>query len=100
MKLTKRSLIQIIKEEIGNIREGHDEGEVEDHEPGKAPLSQEAKDFIVDSIHDMLRQLEDMKIDRYEHYWTILGVIRDDAIDSYSHPNKLSYSDPGFSDDE
>ena len=48
----------------------------------------------------MLRQLEDMGFDRYKHYWTILGVIRDQAIDSYNHPDKLSYSDPGFSDDE
>ena len=51
MKLTKQKLINLIKEEIENIREGHD---------GKAPLSEEAEDLVVDSIHAMLRQLEDM----------------------------------------
>ena len=90
MKLTKQKLINLIKEEIGNIREGHD---------GKAPLPEEAKDLIIDSIHAMLRQLEDMGFDRYKHYWTILDVIQDDAIDSYSHPDKESWAEPGGSED-
>tara|TARA_R100001443_G_scaffold40327_1_gene53781 strand:- start:122 stop:397 length:276 start_codon:yes stop_codon:yes gene_type:complete len=91
MKLTKQKLINLIKEEVGKVTEGDD---------GKAPLTEEAEDLIVNSIHGMLRQLEDMGFNRYKHFWTILDVIRDQAIDSYSHPDKLSYSDPGFSDDE
>ena len=90
MKLTKQKLINLIKEEIENIREGHD---------GKAHLSEEAEDLVVDSIHAMLRQLEDMGFDRYKHYWTILNVIQDDAIDSYSHPDKESWAEPGGSED-
>ena len=90
MKLTKQKLINIIKEEVGKVTEGHD---------GKAPLAEEAEDLIVDSIHAMLRQLEDMGFDRYKHYWTILDVIRDDAIDSYSHPGKESWAEPGGSED-
>ena len=92
MKLTKKTLINLIKEEIGKVIEGEDEG--------KAPVSDEVQEFIVDFIHDMLRQLEDMGVDRDKHYWTIQNVITDDAYDSYKHPNKLSYSDPGFSGDE
>ena len=90
MRFTKQKLISIIKEEIGKVTEGHD---------GKAPLSEEAEDLIVDSIHAMLRQLEDMGFSRYKHYWTILGVIQDDAIDSYSHPDKESWAEPGGSED-
>ena len=90
MKLTKQKLINLIKEEIGNIKEGHD---------GKAPLSEEAEDLIVDSIHAMLRQLEDMGFSRYKHSWTIQNVISDDAMDSYSHPDKESYPEPGGSED-
>ena len=90
MKLTKEKLVQLIKEEIGNIKEGSD---------GREPLSEEAQDLIVDSIHEMLRQLEDMGMSHYKHYWTILDVIRDDAIDSYSHPDKESWVEPGGSED-
>lgn len=90
MKLTKKTLVKIIKEELGKVTEGHD---------GKAPLSEEAEDLIIDSIHAMLRQLEDMGFSRYKHYWTILNVIQDDAIDSYSHPDKESWAEPGGSED-
>ena len=90
MKLTKQKLIKLIKEEIRNIKEGHD---------GKAPLPEEAQGLIIDSIHEMLRQLEDMGMSHYKHYWTILDVIRDDAIDSYSHPDKESWLEPGGSED-
>lgn len=90
MKLTKSTLVKLIKEEIVRVSEGHD---------GKAALSGEAEDLIVDSIHAMLRQLEDMGFSRYKHYWTILDVIRDDAIDSYSHPDKESWTEPGGSED-
>ena len=90
MKLTKKTLVRLIKEELGKVTEGHD---------GKAPLAEEAEDFIVDSIHAMLRQLEDMGFNRYKHYWTILDVIRDDAFDSYSHPGKESWAEPGGSGD-
>tara|TARA_Y100000004_G_C8680929_1_gene313342 strand:+ start:160 stop:435 length:276 start_codon:yes stop_codon:yes gene_type:complete len=90
MKLTKQKLINIIKEEVGKVTEGHD---------GNAPLSEEAEDLIVDSIHAMLRQLEDMGFSRSKHYWTIQNVITDDAIDSYSHPDKESWAEPGGSED-
>ena len=90
MKLTKKTLVRLIKEELGKDTEGHD---------GKAPLAEEAEDLIVDSIHAMLRQLEDMGFNRYKHYWTILDVIRDDAMDSYSHPDKESWAEPGGSED-
>ena len=90
MKLTKQKLIKLIKEEVGKVTEGHD---------GKAPLTEGAEDLIVDSIHAMLRQLEDMGFSHYKHYWTILDVIRDDAIDSYSHPDKESWAEPGGSED-
>ena len=90
MKLTKEKLVQLIKEEIGKIKEGS---------AGREPLSEDAANLIIDSIHDMLRQLEDMGFDRYKHYWTILDVIRDDAIDSYSHPDKESWAEPGGSED-
>jgi hypothetical protein len=90
MKLTKQKLINLIKEEIGKVTEGH---------AGKDPLSDEAQDLVVNSIHAMLRQLEDMGFNRYKHYWTILDVIRDDAFDSYSHPDKESWVEPGGSED-
>jgi len=90
MKLTKQKLITLIKEEIENIKEGHS---------GKEPLSEEAQGLIIDSIHEMLRQLEDMGMSHYNHYWTILDVIRDDAIDSYSHPDKESWLEPVGSED-
>ena len=90
MKLTKKTLVKIIKEELGKVTEGHD---------GKAPLPEEAEDLIIDSIHAMLGQLEDMGFSRYKHYWTIQNVIIDDAFDSYSHPDKESWAEPGGSED-
>lgn len=87
MKLTKQKLVRLIKEEMGKVTEG---------------LSEEARDFIIDSIHDMLRQVEDMGFSPKwggRHYEAVQNVILDDALDSYAHPDKENWAEPGGSED-
>ena len=93
MKLTKQKLINLIKEEIGKVTEKIGKQE---------EIHEEAEDFIVQSIHEMLRQVEDMGLSPKwggKHYEDAKNVILD-AIDSYVHPDKESWPEPGFSDDE
>lgn len=93
MKLTKQKLINLIKEEIGKVTEKIGKQE---------EIHEEAEDFIVQSIHEMLRQVEDMGLSPKwggKHYEDTKDVILD-AIDSYEHPDKESWPEPGFSDDE
>jgi hypothetical protein len=122
MKLTKKTLVRLIKEEIGKVTEGDQEAELSDAVKKIIRDPKHMQDAATAFADSMLLALHEAGVDirSDEIYWPsrqyvealgneIGGPFGEEIVDiayigdmwdAFKAPGKLNYPEPGFSDDE